>query len=263
MLSHFLLGINFDHVEFQNRAMYPGYDPYDAYDNQTQRGRDCHGHGTHVASLAAGEKYGTANKANLYSVRVLGCYGYAPWSVVIDGINYAVRQIKTRRRPAIISMSLGGLATDSVDDAVRNAHSMGVIVVVSAGNNQYNACLRSPARSSHAITVGGTARGDGLYTSSNGGNCVDIFAPGQDINGADYLCNTCNKSLSGTSMATPFVSGVAAILLQRQPNLTPNQVKDKLIRDSLKDVINFTLFSRSLQRSSPNRLLHIRCPIGE
>lgn len=175
----------------------------------------------------------------------------------MDGLNYAVQQIKASGRPGIISMSLSGGAFQAMDDAVRSAHSMGVIVIVAAGNAAADACDASPARSPHAITVGGTARGDVLYSSSSGGSCVDIFAPGESVSGAGHGCNDCTRTLSGTSMSTPLVSGVAAILLQRQPLLTPNQVKDKLINESLKNVINFGRFSSALQSSSPNRLLHI------
>ena len=253
------LGINYDHVEFENRAKYSGYDPVDNFQRPRvpQRGRDCDGHGTHVASLAAGRTRGSAPKATIYSVCVLDCQGSAPYSVIIDGINDAVQKIKANGRPSVISMSLGGGASRSTDDAMRRAHSMGVTVVVAAGNEEDDACFYSPARSSYVVTVGGTARGDGLYTFTNGGRCVDIFAPGQSIPGANYRCNSCSITFSGTSMATPFVSGVVAILLQRQPRLTPDQVKERLISDSLKNVINFSIFSSSMSSASPNRLLHI------
>lgn len=256
-------GINYDHGEFESRAKYPGRDPTDEFERPRvrQRGRDCDGHGTHVASLAAGRTRGSAPKAIVYSVRVLDCSGSAPWSLIVDGINYAVEQIKAKRRPAVISMSLGGDASRAMDDAISRTYSMGVPVVVAAGNERDDACDYSPSRSQYAITVGGTARGDVLYDFSNGGSCVDIFAPGQSIPGADYNCNSCSVTFSGTSMSTPFVSGVVAILLQRQSGLTPQQVKDKLINDALKDVITFSRFRRNLRRSSPNRLLHINCEL--
>ncbi|XP_041379535.1 LOW QUALITY PROTEIN: proteinase R-like, partial [Gigantopelta aegis] len=80
----------------------------DNYYGTNQTGRDCRGHGTHVASLACGKNYGVAKKANCYSVRVLGCTGRAPWSIVIDGLNYVATNItnKNPHRPTIISMSL-------------------------------------------------------------------------------------------------------------------------------------------------------------
>lgn len=246
-------GINYNHEEFEFRAKFPGYDPTDGVSS----GVDCHGHGTHVASLAAGKTSGSAPKANVYSVRVLNCNNFGPWSVIIDGLNYAVRTIKERGRPAVISMSLGGGIFQAIDDAVQNAHSMGVTVVVAAGNSLADACSHSPARSPFAITVGGTAEGDVLYSITNGGSCVDIFAPGQNVLGAGFPCNNCSRTLSGTSMATPLVSGVVAILLQRQPGMTPDQVKAKLISDSLKNVINLSRLPTDLQSSSPNRLLHI------
>ena len=259
-------GINFDHNEFElSRALYPGYDPVDAYNVRSspstapQNGRDCHGHGTHVASLAVGTKSGSAPKAHVYSVRVLNCENFGPWSVVIDGINYAVQQIKASGRPSVISMSLAGGTFQAMDDAISSAHSMGITVVVAAGNDRGDACHNSPARSTHAITVGGTAQGDKIYTATNGGACVDILAPGQSVSGADYSCNTCSTLKSGTSMSTPIVSGVVAGLFEKQPLLTPNQVKNRLIQDSLKSlIVNFIDFDVvALRTSTPNRLLNV------
>ena len=104
------IGINFNHNEFNgNRAIYPGYDPVDNYYGTNQTGRDCDGHGTLVASLACGKHYG-AKKANCYSIRVMHCFGPTPWSIIIDGLNYAATNIinKNPRSPAVISMSLRG-----------------------------------------------------------------------------------------------------------------------------------------------------------
>ena len=180
------LGINYDHVEFENRAKYSGYDPVDNFQRPRvpQRGRDCDGHGTHVASLAAGRTRGSAPKATIYSVRVLDCQGSAPYSVIIDGINDAVQKIKANGRPSVISMSLGGGASRSTDDAMRRAHSMGVTVVVAAGNEEDDACFYSPARSSYDRW---RLLGDGLYTFTN--------ASGQSIPG--YRCNSCSITFSG------------------------------------------------------------------
>ena len=108
--------------------MYVGYDPVDNYYGTDQKGRDCHGHGTHVASLACGKRYGVAIKANCYSVRVLDCNNRAPCCVIIDGLNYAVTNImnKNPRHPAIISMSLGGPYSYSINNITNTIINMGI-----------------------------------------------------------------------------------------------------------------------------------------
>ena len=256
------VGINYDHCEFDgNRAIYAGYDPVDNNYGTNLRGRDCHGHGTHVASLACGTNYGVAKKANCYSVRVLGCSGSAPWSVVIDGLNSAASNItsKNPRRPAIISMSLGGSYTSSVNVVSSNIVNMGIPIVVAAGNDRGNACNYSPASAPGVITVASSAQGDDVSSFTNGGSCVNIFAPGSNLIGADYSCSecTCTRTLSGTSMATPLVSGTIALYLQEQPLLTPPQILEKLTEDCLKNVLNFNSLPFSLRDKTPNCLLHI------
>ena len=117
----------------------------DEYNGENLKGRDCHGHGTHVASNAAGETFGTAKKANIYSIRVLGCSNTAPWNVILKGVDYAKKIIPARDRPAVVSMSIGGYYTQSVNDAVQNLYKSGIPVVVSAGNDASDACIKSPA----------------------------------------------------------------------------------------------------------------------
>ena len=262
-------GINFDHEEFEHRAKYVGYDPVDEYsltndaqDNyQRQYGRDCHGHGTHVASLSAGKTYGTAKKASVYSVRVLNCNNAAPWTVVLDGIDRVSQIVEQTKRPSVVSMSLGGDFYRTVNEAVASLVTQGVHVVVAAGNGGRDSCSRSPASSSSVITVGGSRNGDGFYlvgSGSNFGPCVDIFAPGEGILAADWTCYNCCKVLSGTSMATPIVSGVVAVHLSKQPMTTPRDMKEKLINESLSGVLTFDGVPSTFHTSTPNKLLNVQ-----
>ncbi len=252
-------GINYDHEEFESRAKYPGVDPTDDQKFTRRLGRDCNGHGTHVASLCGGKTYGVAKNVTLYSVRVLDCSGSGAWSVILAGIESVAARAEQTNRSSLISMSLGGSTNRVVNQAVANAAARGVLAIVSAGNGMANSCSQTPASSSSALTVAGTREGDGLFVTPSGtnyGRCVDIFAPGQQILGAGYICNTCTKVLSGTSMATPMVSGLAAITLAREPNLIPSMLKERLINDSIKNVVDYGTRS-FLFRDTPNRLANI------
>ena len=239
--------------------MYTGYDPCDSYFGTNHKGLDCNGHGTHVASLACGKQYGVAKKANCYSVRVLNCSNSAPWSVIIDGLNSAATNItnKNPRRPAIISMSLGGPYTISVNNVSSNIVNMGIPIIAAAHNFGVDACDYSPASAPGVITVASSAQGDHASFFTNGGSCVNIFAPGSDIIAADYKCSGCTISFSGTSMSTPLVSGVVALYLQEQPYLAPFEIEQKLTEDCLKNVLDYTYLQDSLRNTTPNCLLHI------
>ena len=239
--------------------MYTGYDPVDNYFGTNHKGLDCYGHGTHVASLACGKHYGVAKKANCYSVRVLNCSNSAPWSVIIDGLNSAAINItsKSPQRPAIISMSLSGPYSISVNNVSSNIINMGIPIIASASNNLSDACDLSPASAPGVITVASSAQDDNVSFFTNGGSCVNIFAPGSDVIAADYKCSGCTISFSGTSMSTPLVSGVVALYLQEQPLLTPFEIEQKLTEDCLKNVLNYRYLQNSLRNTTPNCLLHI------
>ena len=253
-----IIGIHYTHSEFNGRAKYSGKDPIDDYNQDSNnQGLDCHGHGTHCASLAGGLTTGVATKANLYSVRVLGCDNFGPWSAIISGLNHAMDRIKITKRPSIISMSLGGDYFKTVDDLITEIVGRGTTVVVAAGNDGDDACQSTPASNNNVITVGASRENREMYYYSNGGTCVNIIAPGQNIIGADRSCNTCKKYLTGTSMATPLVAGAAALLLQRNPSLTPSSVRQRLISDSCSNTLNFANLAENLRSSTPNKLLHV------
>ncbi len=255
-------GINFSHEEFENRAKYSGSDPMDQYNAERREGMDCHGHGTHVASLAAGRTFGVAKEARLYSVRVLNCDNTAPWSVILNGLDYVSRVIPERGRPAIVSLSLSGNYFRTVDLAMRELYDQGIFSVSAAGNARVDACTATPASSAFTVTVGGTREGDGIYTFTNFGSCVDIFAPGQNVRGADWNCNTCSKFLSGTSMSTPMVSGVAAILLSQEPLLSPNALKNKLLDSAVRNKLNFRDIPSTHRDNTDNIFLHVTGQCG-
>ena len=155
-------------------------------------------------------------------------------------------------------MSLGGGYFKTVDDLVTDiAKNKGIPIIVAAGNDRSDACNNSPASNSRAITVGASRADRKMYYYSNGGTCVDIIAPGQNVLGADRECDTCSKYLTGTSMATPLVAGVAAIHLQRTPKMTPADLKKKLANDACVNTLDFKDLKTSLQSITPNKLLNI------
>ena len=244
----------------EGRAKYSGYDPIDNYNDTNLEGRDCHGHGTHVASLAVGNVSGLARCATVYSVRVLDCNGRGPYSVIIDGLNYAALRIKDSNRPAVIVMSLGGSFSSSLNQVVTNVVNQGIPVVTSAGNNRGNACTRSPASNPGVITVAGTTIGDFINYNTNAGSCVDIFAPGAYVTAASHTCSTCSctKVVSGTSMAAALVSGAVALLLEKDPLFFPSNISDKLKENCLKNAINFIFLENSYKSNTNNCFLHIK-----
>ena len=250
-------GINFSHEEFENRAKFSGHDPMDSYLRESRRGTDCNGHGTHVASLAAGKRYGVAKGVRVYSVRVLDCDNAGPWSVVLDGLDHVSMMVAQRGRPAVLSMSLGGDYFRTVNNAVRDLHSSGLFSASAAGNERKDACTKSPASSPFTLTVAGSSRTDNLYFSTNFGQCVDIFSPSSSITGADHTCATCSRVLSGTSMGTPMVSGAAAILLSQEPLLKPQALRDRLIAAGVHNTLVFSEIPSRYRTLTRNTLLQV------
>ncbi len=207
---------------------------------------DCHGHGTHVAGTVGGSTYGVAKNVSLVPIRILGCDGSGASSNVIAGLDWI---LKNGKKPAVVNMSLGGEANTSLDSAVENLFNNGYVMVVAAGNSNTDACSSSPARVSKAITVAATDSTDTRASYSNYGSCVDIFAPGSQINSSWIGSNTATKVLNGTSMATPRVAGVVAEMLQSTPTATPQTISTNLLNQASSNVVKNP-------SGSPNRLLY-------
>ncbi|KAA8895783.1 peptidase S8/S53 domain-containing protein [Sphaerosporella brunnea] len=205
---------------------------------------DVCGHGTHVAGIVAGKRYGVMKKAQVIGVKVLeGEDGYCggSWSGVIAGINWAFTHsaIKNWRTHAVMNLSLGGPFFAPVNSALIAAITGGLTAVVAAGNSYgANACGFSPGSAEPAITVGSTNINDSLSPFSNLGCCVDIFAPGQWIRSAysDYG-TPAYALLSGTSMATPMVAGVVLYNKCRYGYTTPTQDRNGVV-DSVYSINN-------------------------
>ncbi|MBQ1050408.1 S8 family peptidase [Micromonospora sp. C51] len=239
-------GIRTTHSDFGGRATW-GTNTVDS--NNT----DCNGHGTHVAGTVGGSAYGVAKATRLVAVKVLNCSGSGTNAGVIAGIDWVTANAV---KPAVANMSLGGGANTSVDNAVINSINSGVTYAVAAGNGnalgqRQNACNYSPARAAPAITVGATQSNDAAASFSNYGTCVDILAPGVSITSAWHTSNTATNTISGTSMASPHVAGVAALVLSANPSWSPQQVRDYLVSNSTPNVIS------NVGSGTPNQLLYV------
>lgn len=222
-------GINYTHTDFGGRAR-PGFDAF----SDGRNGDDCNGHGTHVAGTTAGAVWGIAKQANLVSVRVLDCNGSGSIAGVIAGVNYVANSASG---PSVANMSLGGGASNALDDAVRASVAKGITFVVAAGNSTDDACKYSPARVAEAVSVGATTSTDVRASYSNYGSCVNIFAPGSSISSTWIGSTSATRSISGTSMAAPHVAGAAALYLQGNPAASPAQVMSAIYDNSTKGIV--------------------------
>lgn len=241
-------GIRFTHTDFGGRAT-SGYDAVDGGSAD-----DCDGHGTHVAGTVGGTTWGVAKSVSLVAVRVLDCEGSGTTSGVIAGVDW-VTQNHTGTDPAVANMSLGGSASASLDTAVKNSIADGVTYGVAAGNGNLvgiaqDACNYSPARVPEALTVGATDNTDAKASWSNYGTCLDLFAAGVNITSAWHTSDTATDTISGTSMATPHVVGVAALYLEANRSASPATVSKAIIDNSTPNKVT------SAGSGSPNRLLY-------
>jgi aqualysin 1 len=237
-------GIRVSHQDFGGRAV-SGFDAVDGGSAD-----DCNGHGTHVAGTVGSATYGVAKGVDLVAVRVLDCAGSGTIAGVVAGIDWVTADHETSA-PAVANMSLGGGASTALDDAVVNSITDGVTYALAAGNDSGgDACGSSPARVPDGITVGATDSSDARSSFSNIGTCVDIFAPGSDIDSTWNTSDTATNTISGTSMATPHVTGAAALYLEGDPEAAPTAVRDALVANGTPDVVT------DPGAGSPNVLLY-------
>lgn len=251
-------GINFAHDEFANEdgtsravpaieVLGKGVVECDQSDMTCAADDHAGGHGTHVAGTVGGKHYGVAKDVVLHSVKAVNESGKGKLSWFIEALDWIAVH---GQRPAIISASLGARAkSPSTVHAVNMTVSAGVTVVAGAGNDASDACEFTPAEAPMAITVGATDQNDTRPYWSNYGKCLDIFAPGVQILSAGVGSNQATAVKTGTSMATPHVSGAAALLLERDPSLSPAGIANELRNRGTYDVV-------SGARDSDNILLY-------
>lgn len=215
---------------------------------------DLNGHGTHVAATVGGSHFGVAKNVTLVTVRVLGPDLTGSSGGIIAGVDFVTGDHQPGQ-PAVANMSLTIPASQALDNAVTRSLIDGVTYVVAAGNDNTTACNFSPARVQAALTVGATNVADerSKFTppnASNYGTCLDLFAPGTDIPSAGITNPTATNVMSGTSMGTAHVAGVAALYLEGNPGASPMTVADAIINGATKNVV------KDAGLGSPNRLLY-------
>ncbi|HEY0735338.1 MAG TPA: S8 family serine peptidase [Herpetosiphonaceae bacterium] len=236
-------GLQANHPDFGTRAQ-------NVYDPTGGTGADCHGHGTHLAGIIGGTTHGVAKAVALRGVRVLDCDALGTVSNAIRGIDWVAANAT---KPAVATIAFSPYNLDSGNSgtlqlAVENLIASGVFVAVSAGNANVDACTVTPANVATAFTVAASIRTDQRYAASNYGTCVDSYAPGSGITSA-WIGST-TSTLSGTSQATAFVAGVAALYQSSAGTQTPAAIHSWLIANATPDAI------QGDSSGTPNRLLY-------
>ncbi|KAI9656951.1 MAG: hypothetical protein M1831_004499 [Alyxoria varia] len=218
---------------------------------------DGYGHGTHVAGTAAAAVFGVASNANVIGVKVLGADGAGSSSDTVAGMDYVIRQHDAQKakggdfKGSIMSMSWGLKdVSPSIDKAIKAAAKSGVHVTVAAGNSGDDACSTSPSHlggseNDDIVSVGAINEDDSISKFSNTGSCVDIYAPGQNIVSAYPGNPNTIHPLSGTSMATPHVTGLMANLMSGDSKLanSPVALKAKILEMAEKGAVHGKTYS--------------------
>lgn len=188
-------------------------------------------------------------------MRVYGCDAAGPLSQVLFGFDWILKQMAFRpSHRAVINLSFATDHLALLDESVAALTSAGAIVIVAAGNTAGDACQTSPASASLTspgiITVGSSDSGDTFSEFSDYGKCVSVVAPGRAIISLGYDSDVALAAMSGTSMASPHVTGVVALILQAYPNATLAQVRAMLECTATQGVLT------SLPNQTPDMLLY-------
>jgi thermitase len=220
------------------------------YVNNDSTAQDDNGHGTHVAGISAAITNnstgiaGMCPNCSILPVKVLDASGSGTYSAIASGIRYAAD-----KGAKVINMSLGGSAgSTTLSDAVNYANGKGVLLACAAGNSNTSAASY-PAYYSACVAVAATDSSDNRASFSNYGSWVDTSAPGVSIY-ATYWNNT-YSTLSGTSMATPHVAGLAGLLFSQ--GRSQSDVRTRLTSSTYTDPVNSTLIPR---RINANKAVH-------
>lgn len=245
-------GVLIEHEDFDGRAEWGG--------DWTLEGEfDGHGHGTHVASTAAGKNYGLARCAKIVACKVMTADGIGNLFGILGGLDHSAQAAEEGKK-VVINMSLGALWNPLLNEIADDVVRRGTILVAAAGNANEDACGTSPASAPLALCVGSTGGRDNATRASdirsdfsNFGSCVDIFAPGGLIKAAWIGANDEYFVASGTSMACPHGAGVAAKYWSRHSSLSNMEVKDRIIGLAQVDLV------RDAGAGSPNKLLYMDC----
>lgn len=217
-------GVDLNHPELSSKIV-QGYD----FVNGDSSAQDDHGHGTHVAGIIAASTNnstgvaGVSWGAKIMPIKVLDSYGMGSDFDVARGIEYAADN-----GAKVINMSLGGSGySSSLESATTYAYNRGVTIFAAAGNDG-DSSINYPAGNSHVIGVAATDENDKRAWFSNYNSTVDISAPGVDVLSTYYDGRHTYAFMSGTSMATPYAAGAAAVLLSNNPSMTPDELEEDL-----------------------------------
>jgi subtilisin family serine protease len=223
-------GIRSTHVEFDGRVV-PGV----SFVNDGKGTDDCTGHGTHVSGIIGGKHFGVARNVTLVPVRVVNCSGDGSVESLVSALHWVTAN---RQMPAVVSLSLtAGTPVAAIDDAIAELLKTGVTIVAAAGNDNKNACDSSPARDLGVLAVASVDTMNRRAKDSNWGPCVGLFAPGVSILSAWNRSDTATAHDSGTSMASPYVVGLAARYLQRNPSASPTDVGEHVRMSASVDLV--------------------------
>lgn len=212
---------------------------------------DKNGHGTRIASVVGGSTVGVAEGAWLHAVKIMNDKGMGSIASFIIAADWI---LVNHEKPAVLMAALNGTqdagASRALKDAMDKAVAAGIPVIVPAGDDDTNACMKSPSYVPSALTVGAVNVNMEVPAFSNYGKCVDLFAPGSEITTASIANDSAYDVVSSTSVAAAHAAGAAAVLLSTWSSLNASEVHDQLVISSYKNALKDS-------KSSANKLLGI------
>lgn len=213
---------------------------------------DGNGHGTHVSGTIGGQTYGVAKEVDLIAVKVMSDKGSGSSSNILSGIDWVVGNAKKTGKPSVANLSIGGGFSQAENDAIKAATEAGIVMVVAAGNEDEDACTGSPGSEPAAVTVAASDDKNVRASYSNWGSCVDVFGPGSAITSTWIDSPDATNTISGTSMASPHVCGVAAKIRSANPTMSVSAVAAKIVADATPNQIDDV-------KGSPNLMVFADC----